>query len=235
MADAAAALPLASQSKASGPTVEDEDAAILELLAAHEARPLQLTFARWEPCLSTGVPLLVAEDTPHYSLDADGTAVLLAADDAPQHPCDEPTPPPKRVVRRALLLPSPDTVMEEPAGPQEADALDVILELAKAVRTSIALLHGRSSVVRPFVQGVRARSAADTQLLAALSSSAAHGAGNMDARLHDGLHELMRLADEQQQRRQAALPSPVSLRTTNHAAWLWAAEARLAQDKRHWA
>ena len=235
MADAAAALPLASQSKASGPTVEDEDAAILELLAAHEARPLQLTFARWEPCLSTGVPLLVAEDTPHYSLDADGTAVLLAAADAPQHPCDEPTPPPKRVVRRALLLPSPDTVMEEPAGPQEADALDVILELAKAVRTSIALLHGRSSVVRPFVQGVRARSAADTQLLAALSSSAAHGAGNMDARLRDGLHELMRLADEQQQRRQAALPSPVSLRTTNHAAWLWAAEARLAQDKRHWA
>ena len=210
---------------------------LLELLAAHEARPLQLTSARWEPCLSTGVPLLVAKDTPHYSLNADGTAVILAAADAPQHPCDEPTPPPKRVVRRALLLPSPDTVIEEPAGPQEADALDVILELAKAVRTSIALLHGRSSVVRPFVQGVRARSAADTQLLLdALSSSAAPGAGNMDARLRDGLHELMRLADvQQQQQRQAALPSPVSLRPTNHAAWLWAAEARLAQDKRHWA
>ena len=96
-------------------------------LAADETLRLA---SRWEPCLSTGTYLLVSKDAPRYSLDNHGNATMVGDGS------DLPTPP-RGVVQRGLLLPSPESVMSELELPRKQEteaAMDVILELAKTVR-----------------------------------------------------------------------------------------------------
>ena len=121
-----------------------------------------LVRSRWEPCLGTGVPLLVALDAPQFRLDAAGNlmAVMpiggstvtpgdttLCLDPLPTAtlPHGDSATPRKRCLAPRALLPSPDSVTDGLApmlhmlapptmcDREGADTLSVVLKLAEAV------------------------------------------------------------------------------------------------------
>ena len=119
--------------------------------------------SRWEPCLGTGVPLLVALDAPQFRLDDGGNVMAvmpiggstvtpgdatlrLDALSAVTSPHGDSATPRKRCLAPRALLPSPDSVTDGLApmlhmlapptmcDREGADTLSVVLKLAEAVR-----------------------------------------------------------------------------------------------------
>ena len=131
-----------------------------------------LVRSRWEPCLGTGVPLLVALDAPQFRLDSAGNVMAvmpiggntvtpgdaaLRLDPLPTAtpPHGDSATPRKRCLAPRALLPSPDSVTDGLApmlhmlapptmcDREGADTLSVVLKLAEAVRRRLAERHTR--------------------------------------------------------------------------------------------
>ena len=125
--------------------------------------------SRWEPCLGTGVPLLVALDAPQFRLDDGGNVMAvmpiggstvtpgdatlrLDALSAVTSPHGDSATPRKRCLAPRALLPSPDSVTDGLApmlapptmcDREGADALSVVLKLAEAGRRRLVERHTR--------------------------------------------------------------------------------------------
>jgi len=182
----------------------------------------RLVGSRWEPCLGTGVPVLVAWDAPQFSLDVAGNVVPVRGGGRPLSsvsatqrrnrspylvtaPSDQSLSPLSASLctsHKDGAMPSPRkrrlvprALLPSPVSVRHTSAMP-----AAMLAPSTACDHDREDalgvVLKLAEAGVRAANRdGNSSLLAALASSAAQqNTGNMRARLHAGVAALRQLA-----------------------------------------